>query len=466
VLREAVRGWNGDHEFVRAKGVVLKELVVRPEWGADTVSVSITLDGRTHPVWFAASEDLGREEDFLLPLALFPAMVSGSHLKLSGEVSPRLLSAVPKIQDIFRLWGDEHWGGKLQGLRWVAVDAGVRNVSVDPASGVACFFSGGVDSFYTLLKHREEITHFIFVHGFDIDLADQALRAQASRMANEVARELGKTLIEVETNLRSFSDTSVGWIKYHGAAMACVALLFQRRFRKVFIASSQTYGHLLPWGSHVLLDPLWSTDLTEIEHDGSDARRLEKVAYISEYELPMKWLRVCFKNPDSAYNCGRCGKCLAARITLRMVGALERCKTLPHDLSFDEVANMDLINNESRRNVVRQLLRVLERRGTQPELARALREALDKSSGMGESAIENAERQRLQQQLSLTHEKLERTRAKLEAARTRNKELAKRNRLLTARYSGRRYRLADAFLGIALRIPGIGKLVGRKNTAG
>jgi hypothetical protein len=86
-----------------------KDLVVRPEWVAGRVSVSITLGGRTYHVWIAASEELGRGEDFLLPLDLFPAMISGSRLELPGVVSPRLLSAAQKIQDVFRLWGEEYW---------------------------------------------------------------------------------------------------------------------------------------------------------------------------------------------------------------------------------------------------------------------------------------------------------------------------------------------------------------------
>jgi predicted nuclease with TOPRIM domain len=135
---------------------------------------------------------------------------------------------------------------------------------------------------------------------------------------------------------------------------------------------------------------------------------VDKAAYISEYELPMEWLRVCFENPGSAYNCGRCGKCLVARVTLRTVGALERCKTLPSELDLEEVANMDLMNNESRRGVVRQLLKVLEHLGTEPELARALKEALEKSSEASETGTEGAERQR-PQQLSLAQKKLERT---------------------------------------------------------
>jgi hypothetical protein len=139
-----------------------KDLVVHPEWDAGRVSVSITLDGRTYHVWVAASEELGREEDFLLPLALFPAMIGGSRLELPRGVSPRLLSAAPKIQDVFRLWGEEYWSDTLSGLRPIAVNAEVRSSPVECAPGVGCFFSGGVDSYYTLLKHRQEVTHIIY----------------------------------------------------------------------------------------------------------------------------------------------------------------------------------------------------------------------------------------------------------------------------------------------------------------
>ena len=106
--------------------------------------------------------------------------------------------------------------------------------------------------------------------------------------------------------------------------------------------------------------------------------------------------------------------------------------------------------------------KAVERRGTDPELAGALREALDKSSPASESGTEGAERQRLQRQLSVTHEKLVRTRAKLEVSRTKTREIAERNRLLTARFSARRYVLVDTFVGLARRIPGIESLVRRE----
>ncbi len=267
--------------------------------------------------------------------------------------------------------------------------------------------------------------------------------------------------------------------------MASVALLFQHRFRKALIGATYTYAELVPWGSHPMLDPLWSTGLTEIEHDGCEATRIDKLAYISEHDLAMKWLRVCNQAPNGAYNCGRCGKCLRARIGLRTVGALERCETLPHDLSLDEVANMPM-RNEAGRFVVLQSLRALERRGTEPELKRTIAEVLDRYPQTNGVMAERAERLHLQKELSLAQRRLEQTRARLETSREvsqrsqtkaqraqaraqrlqeRIERLAEHNRLLTARLSGRRYRLADTLATVAARTPVLGKLIQRNNTA-
>ncbi len=231
--------------------------------------------------------------------------------------------------------------------------------------------------------------------------------------------------------------------------------------------------------------PVWSTELTEIEHDGCEATRIDKLAYISEHDLAMRWLRVCNRAPEGAYNCGRCGKCLRARVGLRTVGALERCETLPHDLSLEEVANMPM-PNEAGRFVVMQTLKALERRDTEPELTRTIAEVLDKSPQTNEVRAERAERIHRERELSVAQKKLEQTRARLEASRgatqslhakvqrlqartqrlqSRAESLEKRNRLLNVRFSGRRYRLADTLAAIASRTPMLGKLVQRQDTA-
>lgn len=380
-------------------------------------------------------------------------------MKLPGILSSRLFSAVPKIQDVFCVWDEELF-------ERISLDAETRrDGQAERASGVASFFSGGVDSFYTLLKHRDEITHLIFVHGFfGVPLTNWSLREQASQAAREVARQLGKTLIEVETNLFEFSyRAGVGWLLYNGAALASVGLLFQHLFRKVFIPSSYDYAGLVPFGSHPLVDPLWSTELTDFEHDVCE-KRIDKVAYISEDEAAMRWLRVCNEGQIGAatYNCGRCGKCLRTMISLQAAGSLQRCKTLPNDIDLEAVANMD-VEPEYGAVFSRRLLEKLVRLESEPELARALAEAMSKGLRRSEAPVEHGgEQEHLQGQLPHPYAQvdmeLNRLRVELVAART---ELAAA-RMEAARYSARRYKLVDTLTDNVLRIPGVGKLLRRK----
>jgi 7-cyano-7-deazaguanine synthase in queuosine biosynthesis len=249
---------------------------------------------------------------------------------------------------------------------------------VPEGSGVACLFSGGVDSFYTALKHREEITHLVFVHGFDIDLADSRRRAAAISTVREVAERMGKELVEVETNLRSFSDSHADWILYFGSAMASVALLLQRDFRRVFFAAGFAHSDWAqyppPAGSHPGVDPLWSTEATEIVHAGAEATRLEKIQYLADQPLAMDHLLVCYQGAGAPYNCGRCGKCLRTMTSLRLAGGLERCRTLPDELDLDAVAAL-WDRSGSQPQFMEQNLRLARERD--PELARALRSALE-----------------------------------------------------------------------------------------
>jgi hypothetical protein len=240
---------------------------------------------------------------------------------------------------------------------------------------VGAFFSGGVDSFYTALTRRAEITDLIFVHGFDFSLDDTAVRRRASRAAREAAGELGKNLIEVETDYRTHLDRYLHWPLLHGPALAVIALLLQGRLRKVLMPSTHSYRRLTPLGSHPLLDPLWSTERLEIVHDAAGTVRPRKIAYIAESKLAMRHLRVCWQNVEGAYNCGQCDKCLRTMVNLRVAGALERCTTLPHKLNTRRVARTRF-RNDGERSFALESLAELEGSGRDPELERALRSSL------------------------------------------------------------------------------------------
>ena len=333
-----------------------------------------------------------------------------------------------------------------------------------PADGVGCFFSGGVDSFYTLLKRRAEITHLIFAHGFDILLEDVE-RRRALESVRAVADELDKPLIEVHTNLASLAhETGVGWKLYHGAGLAAVALLLQDRLGRVLVPASFSYPDLFPWSSHSLLDPLWSTEQTVIEYDGCEATRVEKVAFVSEHPTAMKHLRVCLAR-DTDYNCGCCEKCLRTVINLRAAGASGRCETLPGEPDLEAVAGMDLAG-ESARTFALENLRALEKLGTEPGLVHALETALERNfDGEGvrrRLEITRSELEKTRGMLARLSTNNRRLRARSEEQGLKNESLARENALLRNQGSGDRYRAADLLAGACARLPGIKHLFGRR----
>jgi hypothetical protein len=357
-------------------------IVSKPRYSVEkkraVAAVSVTADGKSWELRYKVSEGpIAQGSDTFLAAALFPAMKIGQPLTVAGGISPKLLNAIPTIQDIMHKWHPE----------FQRIDVKAELKMPDAGShqkDVGCFFSGGVDSFYTLLKHQEEITKIIFVHGFDIWLDDHAFRERVSRELREVAAELKKPIVEVETNLRDMSEQYIKWADYFGCGFASVALVLAPQFKKIYIASSESYAHLDPCGSHPLLDPLWSTEHLEIVHDGCESSRNEKVARIAGSDIVMRKLRVCYENLHArdnyeywgdTYNCGRCEKCLRTMISLHAVGALEQCKTFNCDLEPEALSHIE-IEHDLALYHVEENLQAIERLGNEPALAQALRNCI------------------------------------------------------------------------------------------
>lgn len=325
---------------------------------------TLDLRFRATPAAGAISGDVG------FALALLPAMKLGGRLRVEPDLSPRLAAAAGRVQDLFLMW--ERSGAlPRQGYRRIDVAAVPRTAGAPAGAGVGCFFSGGVDSFYTLFTRRDEITDLVLVHGFDVPLEDRRRRAQVSEAARAVAEGLGKRLIEVETDARRVAERYLDWHHFFGAGLASVALFLAPALRTIYMPGGHTYANLVPDGSHPLLDPLWSTESLEVVYHGLEATRTDKLERLASEDLAMRWLRVCWKNRDGAYNCGRCEKCLRTRIGLHAVGAGERCATLGGPLDLDAVR---VIEPGHARTIWAELLHDLEARDADPALVAAVRE--------------------------------------------------------------------------------------------
>jgi Glycosyl transferase family 2 len=254
-------------------------------------------------------------------------------------------------------------------------------VSPAPPHGpgrVAAFFSGGVDSWSTIIDHPE-ITDLIFVRGFDllptamdkIELADQVeLRLR------EVARALGLQLHVVETNLREFSDPLSQWETYFGCAAATVALFLAPLFERIYIAGDSDHEVQVPEGANRLVDQLWSTEQLEIVDDGGRFSRVERLKRIVDHPYVKQTLRVCWENPDGAYNCGRCRKCLLTMLSLEALGAREKIATFPTELDCTLVPKVE-INRPVLLSLWEDLLDLVRSAG-RPDLERIVEGAVAK----------------------------------------------------------------------------------------
>ena len=283
--------------------------VTGPWGGADLfIEASVEVDNRSLTPWLAA----------LVPIA----MATNHNLRLNGPVDTATLEGTHTTQMLLSTMHPR--------LKQVEVLATSHERCTPTAEGLGCFFSGGVDSFYSVLRRRDEVTDLIYVQGFDVGLDDSVLFELVKAHLLAAASDLGKPLVLVRSNLRSLSDGCLEWgAQYHGAALASIALALRPVVHTVLIAGTHQIIGVHRWGSQPLLDAAWSSTAVQVRHESPDVRRVEKVRQLVDDQLAMRHLRVCWENPDGDYNCGRCMKCVRTMVTLEAVGGLGRCVTLP-----------------------------------------------------------------------------------------------------------------------------------------
>ncbi len=277
--------------------------------GSDGTGLSADFGGLRVRFSFPPGEPVEARGGAFLVLALPEAMGRGEPVHLDGTlpVSPVLLEHIAGVQDIYHCWNPD--------LRPVPVEC--TAVAPPPArKGAAAFYSGGIDSAYTLLTHMEEITHLVHIEGFDF-VTSPGEPCERTAHRRRFAERFGKGFLPVATNYREYAaQRKLEWMLVHGNCLAAIALALG--FERVFIPSSHTYSQLFPWGSHPLVDPLWSNGRTTIVHDGSGASRTEKLRRIAARPEILDDVTVCWRYADR--NCGTCTKCLRAMVSLHLLG--------------------------------------------------------------------------------------------------------------------------------------------------
>ena len=216
-------------------------------------------------------------------VALIPlAATLGEPLRLPLPLDPTLRANVRELQEIWTCWFPQ--------VSAVEVCAPVAVPRSPEAPGRnAAFFSGGVDSFFTVLRRDdptspcfgERLDDLLCIWGFDLPLTSAEAFGRVRDRMRAAAEETGRALVDVATNLRTTRWRATDWAHHsHGCALAAIGLCLEPRYRQVLIAAADTYRNLYPWGTHPLTDPLLSTSRTAFRHDGAGFTRLVKTGVV------------------------------------------------------------------------------------------------------------------------------------------------------------------------------------------
>ena len=134
----------------------------------------------------------------MLPLA----MASGQAIEMLCPVDPHLVDNLNGLMQVWHAWYPRLTPVEIRAPRMKAVPSAGRR---------GLFYSGGIDSSFSLLRHADgtsgdgggAVDDLIHIAGFDLPLTATAELETAQRVTEDVARRFDKKMVRVFTNLRT-----------------------------------------------------------------------------------------------------------------------------------------------------------------------------------------------------------------------------------------------------------------------
>ena len=309
------------------------------------------------------------------------AMALGRPVHVAGAMSASLVEGLRRVARQYADWSPSaaHPVAPVP-LEVETIER--RRVGAEAAS----FFSGGLDSFYTLLRNlarypagdARRIQRALLVHGFDVPLDDAASFARVRDAAARVTEALDVRLTVITTNVRDVLRRLDWDIHGHGVGLAATGLALGPLLHTVYIPSSgQPLSANLPNAVHPSLVPWWSTEGLEFVSDGGWATRTDKTRVVVRSAVAREHLRVCWERPGGG-NCGACEKCLRTMVDLHLAGALAACRTFPATIDAARIRTLRLPVADH--PFWREMLTLLRATGRDGVLAEAVEMALARAT--------------------------------------------------------------------------------------
>lgn len=300
------------------------------------VSADFVSPDGTKTMWFECDAEYADQisaetSDSFFLIALLIAMQRGFDLRIEGPLSSRLYhNAKTQYMEVLHVL--------IPSLRKIRIEASKLIRQNWGGTGVMTGFSGGIDSFCTIIDHSEgrvppefQVSHLLFnnvgSHG-QTEKDEAVFRERYARLVPH-AQTLGLPFIAVNSNLDDVLDTN--YQLTHTLRNVAVALLFQKGCARYLYSSTVHYGEArveptydMGFADTIGLS-LLSTETMTCQSSGSQRQRFEKTAIVASYPPTYAALDVCVAPVIAEKtNCSKCWKCMRTELTLEVLGMLDR----------------------------------------------------------------------------------------------------------------------------------------------
>lgn len=295
----------------------------------EAVCAKVTIEGKTEEAWFAVEPEYGEDltddrADAFVVGFLTTAMRLGADIRCEAPVTARLWYqlthyVIPTMSSNMDLYHS------------IAICAQVTDAVLPCKGAVGTGFTGGVDCMYTLYKHQSapdgfHVTHLLCANNgaLESDHNSELLDYMAEKFRGGIAKELGLSVISVDTNLQLLQEEP--YLAVASFRLPAVVLALQKLFRVFLNSAAYEFSRFafVPENCgyyEFLLLSNFETDTTVFYSAGAQTSRIRKIEELVGYEPARKYLHPCIY--VSRDNCGKCGKCVRTLGALYALDALD-----------------------------------------------------------------------------------------------------------------------------------------------
>ncbi len=300
-----------DHNTLKVK-IIKSNNSVRLETGND--SIQILTNGSSRPNQ--------ERNDFAAWFFLPVAMRSGCNIHIEGSGSEATSRNARRMSEIWEAWFPKHFS---------AVDVTFEDVpsTTDAPHSVndenLCFYSGGVDSTYTILKRHQEGKRqsLLTVHGMDYKTDNESQFLDMLEKTEPFARMVSEERLIVKTDAygtyrkyktNMFNDGHLT----HIFVLAGVGFLHSERFNELTVAADYRLDQQFtvhPYGSNLATNFLFNDGSCSLITDSSDISRSDKLPLLATSDVALNSLTFCIDASKKPHNCGLCDKCIRTKLS-------------------------------------------------------------------------------------------------------------------------------------------------------